>query len=277
MIERAAISVYNNHRGVDGCAATIARAPAHIRARINRTRAARGLPTVLGLAESRDLEIEVDELRRAAARQALQRGPGVWIDPKSKIAPRNGRPPAGGLYNAEAVRTITRVILIGDGGIATAKRDHEVVGEYVRAGAYGTAAELNERRLWTLVDGSHDGPAIEWAGPRLRALPTDRVPLLVEWLPDMKDPAHRAAVERIAAGENHVSLRSAIREATVGRIPQPTRIIKRATLLHVALLGGDRRAAYPGALAIVFRDKPAGAAELARQVEIAVAASRRRS
>lgn len=275
MIERA-ITTYDDRRGVDATVATIARAPAHIRAGINRARAARGLPVVLGAAESARIARADQLVREAAARQAIE-PVRAWIDPGSSLAPRGVKPPARGLWDWNDIRTVTRVLVVGDCGIARCKATAGTVGEYVARGAYGSAAWINSMRSWCLVDGGHDGPAIEWAGASLRAIDCADVPLLVEWLPDMKIASHRAAVERIAAGHNAVSLRSVVRETRVQQLPLPTQVVLKAGLVHVALLDETRQAAYPGALAMLYRDKPATATELARQVKATLAASRSRA
>jgi hypothetical protein len=267
-----ATTTHEHHRGQgDYATATISRAPTHVRATINRARAARGLPIVLGQVEALELEAEVARARRAAADAALARGHRGGRPPAS--------PPARGLVKpaSRATTTTTRVLITAAGGIG--RFDGQALAEITQRGAYGTAAAINARGGWCLVDGHHGGEPIARAGRQLRVLSTDHplATMLIEWLPNMADPTHRRVLERIESGATTVSLRALHHDTAIQRIPRAAKVVRRASLVHVALLDRGRQGAYPGALCRTFRHRPDTIDELTRQINAITTSSSRRA
>lgn len=238
--------------------------PERIRRRINESRARRGLP-MIGTAAP------------AVMPDTPIREPMIFWDPDSKHPLRRR---FGGRWSRGVelvVRKTTRVVIAAAPGEAPAAyRDHGLP-EIVKHDAFGTAAELNAARGWTLNRG-HEGEALAMASPdraTLRAIDSD-VGLLVEWIPDLSRADHRQVVDEIEAGHNAASVRRLDHDVRKHRLPYPTRVVLRATLAHLALLGPGRpTGAYPAARATVFRDCPTGEAELARQVAAVVSATKR--
>ena len=256
VIERANITEY----GTMG-RHPLSGAPAHIRAAANRHRVASGLDPILGVDELRDLERRIDGVRAEALTRAG--GPGVWIDPSSRLA-RKG---AGASRSPAVVPTEYRstVLIVVGHGLARGHGSPGTIGKRIDRGAYGSAEQLNGEPGWTLKDG-HDGFMLSMAGPALRAIPSDTVPLIVQWTPDMTRADHRAVLERIEKGERGVSANYLVEERRTMRLPQPTDVILRARLIHVALLPADEDPAFPAAFASVYRMRPNTPAELRRQV-----------
>lgn len=251
-------------------------APAHIRAAVNRKRSAAGLDPILGREELLELERRVDRVRAEA--MALARGPAVWIDPQSRLAPKgvapagNGLFPAGGMAASKSPAAIPRttdyrttVLLVVGHGLARGHGSPGTIGKRIDRGAYGSADQLNGEPGWTLRDG-HDGGIVALAGPALRAVASDVVPLVVQWTPDMVRADHRAMVERIEKGERGVSANYIVEERRTMRLPEPTDVILRGRLVHVALLPAGDAPAFPAAFATVFRMRPDTPAELRRQL-----------
>lgn len=262
-------------------------APAHIRAAVNRRRSASGLDPILGHDELLELERRVDRVRLEAL--AIARGPGVWIDPQSRLAPKgmtpagNGLYPAGGTAASKSPAAIPRstdyrttVLLVVGHGLARGHGSPGTIGKRIDRNAYGTAASLNSEAGWTLKDG-HGGFMLSMAGPALRAVESDLVPLLVQWVPDLARADHREMVRRIEKGERAVSANYIVEERRTMRLPEPTDVVLRARLLHVALLPAEDDPAFPAAFATVFRERPDTPAELRRQVAEVEKAARWRS
>lgn len=233
----------------------IARAPDHIRAAINRARIARGLTPVLSVRDYQRLD---QERRIVDAIQSEQiRGPGVWVNgPRGSLVPASsiGKSWSG----SKTVRTqargrrITRVLMVAAYGDASAWAVRGSIPETIAFNAFGSAAELNCEKGWTLRSG-HGGPLLATAGERLRAHDST-AGLVVEWIPDMALAWNRAAVQAIEDGKTACSVGMKIAETRLARLPHPVSMITRARLEHVALLDDDYRPAYPGARAKVFRD-----------------------
>lgn len=248
MIERA--SIRENGTGVE---AAIARAPADIRARINQARARRGLPQVRA--------VDVIDVPVVPERE---RDCGVWWDPRSPFRPagndlRVRQPP------------VTRVIVVAAYGVAAARHTGLELPEWIERGAFGSAEQLNSEPGWSLQD-DHKGPILSLVGPSLRAHDTP-VGLALEWLPDLKRTDHRAAVDRIAAGGRACSVLFIAKQRREMRLPYMMSVVRKARLLHVALLG-KQTPAYAGAVATLFRDRPRGQAELEAQLRQAADAAR---
>jgi len=256
VIERANITEY----GTMG-RHPLSGAPAHIRAAANRHRVASGLDPILGVDELRDLERRIDGVRAEALTRAG--GPGVWIDPSSRLA-RKG---AGASKSSAVVPTEyrTTVLLVVGHGLARGHGSPGTIGKRIDRNAYGSADQLNGEPGWTLRDG-HDGGIVALAGPALRAVASDVVPLVVQWTPDMARADHRAMVERIEKGERGVSANYIVEERRTMRLPEPTDVILRGRLVHVALLPAGDDPAFPAAFATVFRMRPDTPAELRRQL-----------
>lgn len=261
------IETANHQRGREGSEAAVARAPAHIRAAINRTRVSRGLQPILGTAERAALDEQLVATTVAAWGEA-SRGPGVWVNgADGRLAPAPGRrtPPRPAGRTTTRRRTITRVLLMPTYGDAAARCVSRALPEIVARGAFGSADELNESRNWALRDG-HSGPFLQYAGDRLRAIDTPSG-LVVEWRPDLTLPWARDAVRAIEDGHNGASVGMVIRGRRSVRIPSTVEMITSATLVDVALLLRGERGAYPGARAKVFRNVEVDDdAELARQM-----------
>lgn len=245
MIERAA---YMGHSG-GGSEAVIARAPAHIRAHINRARAVRGLEPVFTAAE-----LEARLAGRAAHQAAGPVGPGVWVNgPRGPLVPA----PASRLTRRPATRkqargpVVDRVLILPTFGDEPARPGGPPIAETVARGAFGTADELNTYGGWTLNDG-HNGPILATAGERLRAHDTPEG-LVVEWIPDNTVAAHRDLVAAIERGRNGVSVGMKIGSARIDRFGQLVRTITEARLTHIAILPTDHVPCYPGARCKVFR------------------------
>lgn len=257
MIERAAID-----QGQAAMQHRLHRVPAHIRQAIDRARLRRGLPPLVD-ARDRDRDGFTDP---GAC--------GVWVDPASSIAPK-GNPPTRGMWPATALpRLVTRAVIVAHGGDAPAWATELQTAERIMPGAFGSTAELNASPGWSLRVG-HDhkaGPALSHAGAkgcsRLRAIDCRAGWLAVEWIPDMTRRDHLEAVRMIEAGAApSVGFMPIRRQQVNGRS-----LVTRGTLLHIALV---RQGAYPGAKCAVFRDRPAGDAELQRQLDAVLEAAYR--
>jgi hypothetical protein len=252
MIERA---VVRSARAGDYHPA--ARAPRHIRERINEARRACGLPPVLAAEE-----------RLAVAGPVHDATPGVWVDPASPIAPRSGRKHGNGYWPASAIAsTITRVWMTPEAGTAPARSTGRDRDERIVRGAFGLADDLNRSPGWLLRDG-HGGPLLAVAGPRLRAVDT-AVGLAIEWLPDPSRSDHAEVLRRIEAGAMMCSLTFTKAERLISR---GVDLVTRGRLLGLAIV---KSGAYRGAIAKVYRDRPAGPIERQRQIVEVVAASTR--
>ena len=238
------------------------RAPAHIRAAINRIRSERGMSAVLSGGEIDDLLQKIETVKRQAAASAAG-GTSVWIDPRSRLAPRNGTPSPTG-YWPSAATPITRVLFIVSCGTAPARSTGRSRPERIVRGAFGLADELNASPGWMLRD-EHQGPFLAIAGPRLRAVDT-AAGLAIEWLPDISRPDQPDALRRIEAGAM-ASAGFVLAERMVSR---GVDLVTRARLLHIAIVA---RAAYPGAVCRVYRDCPRGDAERRRQIAAVAAAA----
>lgn len=232
-----------------GPEAVIRRAPAAVRAHINRARVARGLDPVYTAAE-----VEARLAGRAAAQAAGPSGPGVWVTgPRGSLvpatSPRATRSPA----QPQAARgpVVERVLIVPTFGDQPANTTGNPIAETVARGAFGSAADLNRFADWTLQDGHH-GAILATAGPRLRAIDTPEG-LIVEWLPD-DSAAHRAIVAEIDKGRTGISVSMKIGSAKIEKYGQLVRSITEARLTHIAILPTDDCPAYPGARAAIFRD-----------------------
>jgi hypothetical protein len=242
-----------------------ARAPRHIRARVNEARRACGLPPVLAVEEQLALrERLLANVEVAPVRDAT---PAVWIDPASPVAPRSGRKHSNGYWPASAiVSTVTRAWMTPEAGTAPAGSTGRARDERIVRGAFGLADDLNRSPGWLLRDG-HGGPILAVAGPRLRAVDT-AVGLAIEWLPDPSRSDHSDALRRIEAGAM-CSLHFAQAERLVSR---GVDLVTRGRLLGLAIVTSG---AYPGAIAKVYRDRPAGTIERRRQIADIVSAALR--
>jgi len=252
----------------------IARAPADIRAKINQRRAQMGLEPVISVAALARIDARLLQAERElVAREQLAAKPTT-----SRPAPARRTPPASGIVNVHKVeRKVTRVLFALNVGLGDIEPVRGARKEWTLRDAFGSAASLNTGRAWHLVDDGHQGRAIEWVGERLRAIDSDDVPLLVEWLPNLALPAHRQAVDRLAAGAGVSTMLIPFGPDRIANLTTPTRVLARSGLVHIAILRRNERAAYPGACAMIFRDKPDTLAERARQVKAITTESRRRS
>jgi hypothetical protein len=241
--------------------AAVSHAPAWVRRAINARRVELGLEPVLAAAELQAVYQAADQALAAARARATRDAAGV-IRAAGQAAASSGASPRA---TPTAAATITRVLLAVGYGLARCKADGLVCGEWMARGAFGTPAELNSGRCWSLVDG-HRGPMIATVGSRLRAIRSRHVPLMIEWIPQLTLPEHIEIVARIEAGHTGVSAESIKWSCRTTRLPEPTRVVDRAGLIHVALLTRPEEPAFPGARALVFRDRPDTADELRRQV-----------
>ncbi len=258
-LERAdGVETAGSERTTSTIARSLAHAPTHILRRVNEHRRAQGLP----------------EIRVARPGPT---GPGVWVrDRKTgRIVPvtsSSSRSPARPTPAAvPAVRT--RVLLLPCPSFTDAPGHHiqEPLPEAIAPKAFGRADELNAERSFNLQFGHH-GPKLAYAGPSLRAIDTPHG-LVLEWIVDARLPMARDALQAIAAGCG-VSVALKIRDCQTVRVPNPTRLVTRATLCHVALLPDDRPA-YAAACAIAFPgSRPGNADELRRQIDKLVAEAR---
>lgn len=242
--------------------ATILRAPPAIRAAINRNRQTRGLAPVVS-------EVEVATATKTSAPEP--RGCGVWINgPDGTLIPATARsriiPAARRSSPMERPPLATRVMLAVAYGDAAAADVRSRLPETIGFRAFGSADELNRDGGWTLQDGHHGTP-FATAGRRLRAHDTS-AGLIVEWLPNMTLSYHRELVKEIERGRTALSVAMKIGESRTIRVPQPTRMIRSARLMHVALLREGERGCYPGARAKVFHCvRPDDADEFRRNVD----------
>ena len=201
-------------------------------------------------------------------RAATPTGPAVWIDPRSSIAPK-GPPPCGGLWPATSIpRTVTRALLVCYGGTASRLSTGLSVDERIGWQAFGSADRLNAEKGWLLRLG-HDtrrGPILSFVGSRLRAIDTD-AGLVLEWIPDPTRPDHDEAARMIERGAGFASVGfHPVRRQRVNGVS----LVMEGRLFHVAIVP---KPAYPGAVAMLFRGRPAGAEELRRQLATVTAAA----
>jgi hypothetical protein len=242
-----------------------ARAPRYIRERVNQARRACGLPAVLAVDEQ--LALREQLLANVEVARVRDATPGVWVDPRSRIAPRSGRKHGNGYWPASAiVSTITRVWMTPEAGTAPAGSTGRDRDERIVRGAFGLADDLNRSPGWLLRDG-HGGPLLAVAGPRLRAVDTT-IGLAIEWLPDPSRSDHAEVLRRIEAGAM-CSLHFAKAERLVSR---GVDLVTRGRLLGLAIVSSG---AYRGAIARVYRDRPTGPTERQRQIGDIVSAALR--
>lgn len=195
-------------------------------------------------------------------------GPSVWIDPRSSVAPK-GPPPRGGLWPATSIpRTVTRALLVCYGGTASRLSTGLAVDERIGWQAFGSADRLNAEKGWLLRLG-HDtrrGPILSFVGSRLRAIDT-AAGLVLEWIPDPSRLDHAEAARTIERGEGFASVGfHPVRRQRVNGVS----LVTEARLFHVAIVP---KPAYPGAVAMLFRGRPAGEEELRRQIATVTAAA----
>jgi hypothetical protein len=258
----------------DHATSAIARAPAHIRAAINRTRATRGLPVVLSTRDYQQLA-EARVAAEATAQVAEARRSGVRLNgPRGSLVPADSRLTKRPAQRKQARWPIVdRVLIVPTFGDEPARQGGPPIAETVARGAFGSAAELNEFGDWTLQYGHH-GPILATAGERLRAHDTAEG-LVVEWLPDSTIAAHRDIVAGIERGRSGVSVGMKIASARINRFGNLVRTITQARLTHIAILPADHTPAYPGARSKVFRsawrDDPA---ELRKHIDEVFARAR---
>lgn len=272
MIERAHL---RDHDGIERH--PLSGAPPRIRAIANRKRAAAGLSPILSADEL--LEVEARVARMEAEALAATRGPAIWIDPASRLAPKGVAPAANGYFpvgrgtwspaatpaRRSTTNYRTTVLLVVGHGLARGHGSPGTIGKRLDKNVYGTADELNVSPGWTLRAGHHGG-ILAMAGPALRAVESDVVPLVAQWVPDMTRSDHVAAVRRIEAGERGVSANYVVADRRVMRLPEPVDVVLTARLVHLALLPADDDPAFPAAFATVFRSRPDTPNELRRQL-----------
>jgi hypothetical protein len=230
----------------------VARAPDHVRRKINASRIAQGLDPVLSARDYARLDEARDAALAAAEAAELRRGPGVWINQGGRLVPagtstiRQAPRPAP----AARIRRRVRVLMLAAYGDASAHDVRGTMPECIARDAFGPAAELNASRGWTLRAG-HEGHLLQASGDRLRAHDSP-VGTILEWWPDLTHPWALEAVRAIEAGDNAVSVGMLIDERRTIRAPRPMALVTRARLLHVALLRGTVRPSYAGARSRVF-------------------------
>jgi hypothetical protein len=254
------IEYANHHEAVYRDAA--ARAPAHIRAKINRARSLRGLPP----------------LGPAAAPAAPARGPVVWIDPDSPLAKRlGGSPILPTAPRRDVGQLADRVLVVAAHGRARPYEIGSSLPEQIARDAFGPADELGMG--WLLKDGHPAAPgsilAMGGKGDSLRAHDTE-IGLVIEWWPDARKPHHRDIIRRINRGETgaSVAFRYNPRDVRTMRLPGPVDVVTRARLDHVAIGLRSDGGAYRGAVARVFRARRGHAGDLARDLKEIIAEAR---
>jgi hypothetical protein len=254
---------YANHHEVAYRDAA-ARAPAHIRAKINRARSLRGLPP-LGPAAP-------------PAPPAQARGPVVWIDPASPLARRLGAGPVKpAASRQDAGQIVDRVLIVAAYGRARPDDIGSYLPEQISRDAFGPADQL--RMGWLLKDQHPAAPgsilAMGGMGDGLRAHDTE-LGLVVEWFPDRSKPHHRDMLRRIQAGHTGASVGFTYRKADVRtmRLPEPCDVVMKARLEHVAIGLPRDGGAYRGAIAKSFRARRGHAGDLARDLKEIIAEAR---
>ncbi len=242
-------------RSADHSAGVIARAPDHIRAAINRNRAARGLPVVLSTREYQQLA-EARVAAEATAQVAEARRSGVWVDQGGRLMAAGSptKPARTTSRSTSPARVLLpyRVVVVpcyGDAGHG--------YREHVAPTAFGDAAALNASPSWSLRYG-HRGPTLQLAGQRLRAVDSIAGPVLV-WEPDPRAPMTPDVVEafeRSINGTMPVSVGMTIKRARPSRIVRGATMIAEARLGHVAILfDADDRPVYGSAVAMFRRSQ----------------------
>jgi hypothetical protein len=241
-----------------------ARAPAHIRAKINRARSLRGLPP-LGPAA-------------APSPPAQARGPVVWIDPASPLARRLGAGPVKPTATRrDSGQVIDRVLVVVAHGRARPDEIGSSLPEQIARDAFGPADQLT--RGWLLKAGHAAAPgsilAMGGMGDGLRAHDTE-LGLVLEWVPDRNKPHHRDMLRRIQAGHTGASVGFTFRRADVRtmRLPEPCDVVMKARLEHVAIGLPRNGGAYRGAIAKSFRARRGHAGDLARDLKEIIAEAR---
>jgi hypothetical protein len=209
--------------------------PAEIRHRLNAKRRQRGLAPI------------VVEARQIAATRPAPKEPGVYIDKRSPLANLIGGRDAGhGLLEPLAIRVLIPLTL----GRARGHLIGKALDERIDRRAFGTIEQLN-RIPPPLVLG-HDGPPLS-VRRGITICDSPEGPVL-EWLPDLGCRDHRDVVERIGRREiTGASVLMQIDEARRMQLPEPTSVVLRARLLHVAIMPPGSRPAYAGATCLVHR------------------------
>ena len=258
MIEFAAVA----DRGHRTATESLRRAPPHILAAVNRARARTGLPVLLTQRERAAIDLEV-------AAEPAQAHIAIWSKAEGwRRIPVTGKrtPSRTADRKPDAGPHVCRVLLMPFYLDAAAQDVGRALPETISRHACGTAAELNAPgQDWSLRD-DHDGPVFNFVRDRLRAIDTPHG-LVVEWLPDLRLPWARDAVQAIERGNNAVSVGFKAHERRIARLPYPMEMVARATLDHIALLTRGGRPCYPGARAKVFRNsRQHDAGELDKQI-----------
>jgi len=238
---------------------SLAHAPAGIVRRVNEHRRRSGLAEI-------------------AAPRPEPTGPGVWVMRDGRLVPASAaravttsRSPARPVSAAR--KFVDRVLILPCPSFsdAPARNIGTLLPEAIAPTAFGTADELNLDRGFDLRLGHH-GPTLAHAGTALRAIDTAHG-LALEWCVDKRMPLAGEALRAINAGCG-VSVSFKISETRTLRLPNPTVVVTRARLEHVALLD-ECLPAYPAAVAMRFPNSVQGDAnELRKQIEKVVAEAR---
>jgi hypothetical protein len=228
----------------DAAAARLRNAPQWFLRRVNDARQLRGLATI--------------DVKKPVSPPV--RGTLVAAPPAAKIAPvalPAALPRIGFiLVGAAAGSTAGRIEAFSDtafdGWLARARRGSRSVDDFViRARGHGSPAVANAA-----------GGSIQF-----RCLPL--VGAAAIWRPDPKNPAHRAAVDAIAAGTDSCSVEIRVLRA---EIVDNIRIIQEVEPAGIAILRAGERPAYAGSICGLL---PAGETESAGLARLAEKSFRR--
>jgi phage head maturation protease len=251
------------HAAEDRATAAVTRslryAPPHIRRSVNRARRRSGLAELHFASATPDVGVWVRDRATGTIRPATtttSRSPARPATPRATPRP--------------VPAVVERVLIVPCPSFADApaRNVRSAFDETIAPDAFGPAAELNRDDRWDLRLGHH-GPRLALPGPALRAHDTSHG-LVVEWHLDSRMPMAPEAREAIRRGAVSVAFK-AIGTRTI-RLPEPTTLVTRATLLHVALLPDNQQPAHPAAVAMLFPGSRLGDARQFREQLAAVVA-----
>jgi hypothetical protein len=240
-------------------------APPHIRRSVNRARRRSGLTELHFASATPDVGVWVRDRATGTIRPATtttSRSPARPATPRATPRP--------------VPAVVERVLIVPCPSFADApaRNVRSAFDETIAPDAFGPAAELNRDDRWDLRLGHH-GPRLALPGPALRAHDTSHG-LVVEWHLDSRMPMAPEAREAIRRGAVSVAFK-AIGTRTI-RLPEPTTLVTRATLLHVALLPDNQQPAHPAAVAMLFPGSRLGDdRELREQIDAVIRESKFRN
>jgi hypothetical protein len=262
---RAVVEHASEDRATAAVTRSLRYAPPHIRRSVNRARRRSGLAELHFPSATPDVGVWVRDRATGRITSAM---PTASRSPARPTTPRATPRPVPAV--------VERVLILPCPSFADApaRNVRSAFDETIAPTAFGTAAELNRDDRWDLRLGHH-GPRLALPGPSLRAHDTPHG-IAIEWIFDPNMPMAREAREAIRRGAASVAMID-MQTRTI-RLPEPTTLVTRARLMHVALLPDNQQPAHPAATAMIFPgSRPGDARQFLEQLDSVVRESKFRN